>query len=254
MPLARTAARKALSLDPTLAEGHLALAMILWEFDFEWAEADQEFRRAIECNAGYEPASLWCGYFLYAQLRVEDGSERIERALELDPLSPLAKVFHGFLPFYRREYIKTAEAFREAVQSSSDFANAHFWLAWSLVRSGHAEEALPEARLAAKLNPDPLLTVQFAIVLRAAGHADSAQAIRKMLEKRAASEYLEPVALAKLYTALDEKDLAFQWLEKGFERRDIAMVWLKADPDFDSLRSDPRYAALLRQMNLPLTP
>jgi len=250
MPMAQAAARKALELDETLAEAHAALAGTKMAFGWEWAEAEREFRRAIELNSGYALAHNYYGILLVDLGRFDEAQAQMNRARELDPLSPFVQVGAVWPVYFARQYDQAIEQLRKIAAWNPEFANAYINLGWAYTHKGMYEEAIAALNKAKSLSDFWLISAHLGYVYSRAGKRDEARNVLAELQARAAREHISDYGLAVVHVGLGEKDQAFAALEKAFEARDDFLSFLKVEPLFDELRSDPRFTDLLRRMNL----
>ena len=252
MPLARRNALKALKLDPDLAKAHLELAAIRFYTDWDWAGAEDEFHRALKLNSGDAEGHRLYSFFLAALGRREDALEQIRRAQDLDPLSTSTQVTAGFVFYYVRQYDNAIEQCRGVFELDPASAGAYDCLGASYLAKGMYEEAIAAAQRASTLSgDDPARLVGLARAYALADRKADALAVLAQLRAQAKSRYVPPYFFAVIYAALGQKDQAFKWLDEAFLEHDYYLAWLKVDPAMDSLRSDPRFQRIIRDVNLP---
>lgn len=253
MRKARKYALKALAINSNLAEAHTALADVQWLADWNWAGAEREFRRALALNPSYAQGRRDYAAYLVQIGRAEEAAVEISRARKLDPLSIGTQVTAGWIFYYSRQYGKAIEQCRGAVGMEPSYADAHDCLGLSYLAEKKYGRAIEECRDAISVSGND---VSRAVGLaQAYARAGNKRAARRMLNgwgSRAKRSYVPPVLFAQVYAALGEKDQALAWLEKAYAGRDPYLVWLKVDPAFDSLRSEPRFRDLMRNLRLPL--
>jgi serine/threonine-protein kinase len=251
-PQAKAAAKKAMEIDDTLAEPHASLAWVLFLFDWNFAESDREFQRAIQLNPNYPTAHHWYGD---ANLRVtgrfDEAIAQEKRAQELDPLSLIINADLGTTYIYARRYDKAIEQLRKTIEMDPSFYYARWRLGTAYELKGSLHEAMTEYQNARALNDDPTVLALMGRAYAASGKRDEASRTLDQLKEIAKHRYVPAYAFALLYAGLGEKDQAFQWLERGYQDRAFDMPYLKVDPLIDSLRSDPRFEDLLRRVGLP---
>jgi tetratricopeptide (TPR) repeat protein len=247
----KAALQKALEIDDTLAEAHASAGLLAMNFDWDWALAEREFRRAIALNPNYATAHQWYGEFLADMGRADEGISEIKRARELDPLSVIinsdvAKVF-----LLTRHYDEAVEQFKHTLELDPEFAQAHGLLALTYSLQGMHEKALEEASKIKHLEDDPMAVAWLGYVNGAAGKKTEAEKALTRLRDLSATTYVSPLWMAHVHLGAGDKDQTFEWFEKVFQERAVggALV-LKANPLFDSLRSDPRFPELLRRANI----
>ena len=248
---AEAAALKALELDPTLAEAHSALGYVR-HFSWDWAAAEQEFQRAIELNPNYANAHNYYASYLMSRGRTDEVFAASNRARELDPLSLAISAQRGFLLFLARRYDESIEQLRGIIATDPNHYQAHWFLAHTYAASGQLDEAIAASEKATALgarSPGALGILGLAYGL--AGKKDEATKIVNELLELNERRYVTPAALVFAYTGLGDKDQAFAWMEKSYQERSNFMVYLKTVPLLDPLRSDPRFAELVRRVGLP---
>jgi DNA-binding winged helix-turn-helix (wHTH) protein/TolB-like protein len=251
MPLAKNAATTALQLDETLAEAHTSLGFLNYIFDWDWAGADRHFRRAIELSPAYPTASHWYSLYLTVTGRTGEGIETARRARELDPLSRIINTDCGIVYFYARQYDRAVEQFKATLEMEPNFAAARWDLGRTYSQTGDYGSAISEIKAAmesAGRTPTFLGSLGYAYAV--AGRKDEARMTLNELKSVAKRQYVFPHLIAIVYAGLGDKEEALDWLWRAFEERDNALVALKVEPDFDSLRSEPRFSELLRRVGL----
>ena len=251
-PLGRAAARKALELDDTLGEAHNSLAAISADFYWEWAEAERHFKRAVELSPNYETALGFYASYLASMGRHEEALTFATRAREVNPASPGA--FHnlGVVHYFARRYDEAITQFRETLDLDPAFGGAHVMLGRVYAAKGLPDRAIGELEHArALLGPRPDVVTSTAYVLARAGRKHEALATLDELRRISKPRDPSPFRIAYVYIGLGETDRAFEWLEKAFEARDWQMALLNVEPLFDTVRSDPRFAALVDRVGLP---
>jgi tetratricopeptide (TPR) repeat protein len=251
-PVARPHALKALELDPSLAQAHASLAYIKFYFDWDWAGARDEFRRAIELNPNDPIAHQWHAVYLLASGRLDEAWREIRTAQRLDPLSLAINTDIGFHHFYNARYPEAIAQLQSVLGMKSDFGLAHLWLARSYVQVGRFEEALAEtASVEAGAREWPVLVTARGFTLGVMGRTDEARAVLGEMERLATRRFVTAYGMALVHTALGQKDQAFAWLDQAFAERSHWLVWLRLDPRWNALRDDPRFAALIERMRYP---
>jgi TolB-like protein len=250
-PKARSEARRALELDDTSAMAHFALATLLTYADWDFPAAGREWSRAIELDPGDALARANYSHYLMLVGRRDDAMTQIEAALKADPFNVIPRLFYGVDLVFLRRYEEALAAFREGLrmQPGNPLSIQGIWL--TSARLGKEREAVESAR------EYPLLLYQGQRVAQACddgyAHGGYREAMRRAAEALAAlsrTTFALPSDVAWFYIEAGDKARALDWLEKGYEVRDPAMVYLGAGW-YDGLRAEPRFQALLRKMNLP---
>ncbi|HEX8493894.1 MAG TPA: protein kinase [Pyrinomonadaceae bacterium] len=246
---AKDAAMKALSLDDTLAEAHTSLAFALLAYDWNWEAAESSFKHAIELNPGYATAHQWYAYLTGAQGRHAEAITEIECAQKLDPLSPVIASSASLIFFNARQYDRSMEELDKALEIDPNYFVAHQAYGWCYAMKGRYEEAIAAARKAVALSAhNPMALWSLGHALAAAGREPEARAVlREMIEARE-KRFVSPYFIACVYAALNEADEVFKWLEQAYTERDWWLLWMRVQPHFDHLRSDPRFQNLIQRV------
>jgi tetratricopeptide (TPR) repeat protein len=244
---AREAARKALTLDEMLAEPHASLGLLAMNYDWDWATAEKEFRRAIELNPNYPTAHHWYAEFLAAVGRFDESLAQINRARELDPLSLIINVDMGKLLYYSRRYDDALKQLQETVKMDAEFPQAHIWLGSLYSTIGRYGDAIAAFQ---KVKENSWALGWLGYVYGISGQRSEAEKILAELERITAQSPIDPHIMLCVYLGLGDKDKAFAALEQEYEMRSLGMTSLKVNPWYDGLRSDPRFTDLLGRMNL----
>ena len=243
---------KALEIDSKLAEAHVSLAAIEGENEWNWSAAEKDFKQAIKLNPNYATAHQWYGEYLAVMGRFDEALAEIKRAHQLDPLSLAVNIVLGDVSYYKGCYDEAIEQYRKTVEIDSNFAAAHSRLGSAYLRKAMYAEAIAEFEKARELSggkPDIVAGLGYAFAV--ANEKDKVRDVLDELKERSKREYVSPYYLAMIYTGLDDKDQAFGYLEIAYEEHSSWLCHLKADPKFDSLRSDQRFADLLQRIGLP---
>ena len=244
----RAAAKRALELDETLSEAHASLGLIAMNSDWDWHEAEREFKRAIELNPNYATAHAWYGEFLAFMGRFEEGVAEIKRGQELDPLSLVINTDVAKVYTQTRRYDEAIEQYKRALEMDPEFEVAHGLLALTYSLKGMHEEALSELRKIKDLEKDSMNLSFLGYVYGRSGRKDEARAVLNRMESLSKQTYVSPLWMTVIYAGLGEKDQAFKWFERVFEERTTGgTIGLKVSPVYDSLRSDPRFADIMRR-------
>jgi TolB-like protein/Tfp pilus assembly protein PilF len=247
MPKAKAHALKALAIDNTLAEAHAALANVTMVYDWNWLAAEKEFTRAIELNPSYATAHHWYALCLATSGRLEEATAEMKKAQELDPLSLVINLDVGLHFYFARQYDQAIAQYRKTLEMDPNFVLAHLTLGLAYVQKARFEEAIAEFQQAMTLSGESAVVAALLGYAHAAsGQKDNARRILDELTERSQQGYIPSYLMALIYTGLGEKENAFEWLEKAYEERSNLLIYLKADPILDSLRSDPRFTTLLK--------
>jgi serine/threonine-protein kinase len=251
-PKAEVAARKALALNDRLAEAHASLAFVKHRYEWDWSGAEAEFRRAIELNPNYAPAHQWYSSFLVAMGRTEESIAEAKQTRKLEPLSLIINSQLGWVFYLARQYRLAVEQCQMTLELDPNFFVARRYMGLAYEQEGLHDKAVAELQKAAVLSGgSPLTRAELAHGYAMSGRRAEARKVLEELRERSKREYISSYFVAIIYAGLGNKDQAFAWLQKAFEDRADELVFLKADPRFDPLHSDPRFQDLLRRMNFP---
>ena len=250
MPQAKEAALKALALDDNLAEAHASLALILNSYDWDWAGAEQHYRRAIALNPNAPSPHQWLGEMLLGfGVRLDEGLAECRRAVELDPLSLIANGVLGMSLNYARRYDEAIVQLQKALELDPEFGATNYHLFETYADKGMYGEAVAAYLKQMTVYGEPSSEIE------AAQEAFARGGWQSFLRHRTARLEEQPKVyatdIASLYARLGEEDKAFAWLGKAYEERNEALVFLPVNPGYDSLRSDPRFAELAGRVGLP---
>ncbi|HEY6249436.1 MAG TPA: tetratricopeptide repeat protein [Candidatus Angelobacter sp.] len=248
---ARTAALKALALDGNLAEAHNSLAYLKFWQDWDWAGAESEFKKAIALNPDYATAHQWYAEYLRLMGRFDESIDESNKALQLDPLSLVINMEAGLPYYFQRQFDQAREHFQRAIDLDPNFALAYVELGWVYEEMGDAPKAIAVLEKAAELDDTTPVLVALGHAYGTAGKVDEAKRIVQKLEQRSHDSYVPPFLLAAVYLGLGDRQHCLDLLEKAYQEHDWGLVWLNVASKFASLRSDPRFLAILRRMNFP---
>ncbi len=251
-PMAKSAAKRALEMDNTLAEAHTSLALVSAAFDWNWPDAEREFQRAIALSPDYASARhFYAAYYLSPMGRHEEALAEMRRAYELDPFAPVLSADTAFVLLMAHRYDQTIEQCLKTLERFPDFPVTYYYLVYAYVQKGLYDEAIDASRKAVSLGGSAAMYLAgLGHALAAAGKRDEAFQVLDELIERTSSGPVPPYQMALIYTSLGEKEQAFEWLEKAVQEHTWQLPWLRVEPGFGPLRSDPRFQDLLRRVNL----
>jgi DNA-binding SARP family transcriptional activator len=251
-PKAKEAALKALEIDDTLAEAHTSLADALGHYDWDWLNSQKEFRRAIELKPTYATAHHWYAFTcLTAMGRLDDAITEEKRAQELEPLSLIINTNLGTLFYLARQYDEAIVQYRKALEIDSNFIIAYWMLGLAYEQKSMFKESIAEFQKAVTLSGgSPLPTVLLGHAYAMAQQKDAALKVLDDLNELSKRVYVSSYRIAAIYACLAETEQAFAWLRRAYEERDVWLMWLRVDPVFDDLRSDPRFEELISLVGL----
>ncbi len=251
-PRAKEAVLKALQLDDTLAEAHTSLAFVMTDYDWDWPGAEREFQRAIGLNPNYAYAHALYAYHLYRIGQFDKAIAESKRALELDPLSLIGNRILGQSYYYARKYDQAIEQYRKTLELDPNFTAAHRSLGMAYVQQSNYKEGLAEMEKDLAISPGNAAALsEIGHAYAVAGRKLEAQKVLGQLDEISKQKFVTAAFMAIIYAGLEERDKAFEQLELGYKERSLGGgAIILSDPGFDPLRSDPRFADLLRRMNL----
>jgi TolB-like protein/DNA-binding winged helix-turn-helix (wHTH) protein/Tfp pilus assembly protein PilF len=244
---AKAMANKALELDESLGEAHASLGLVAQNFEWDWAEAGRQFRRAIQLNPNYATAHQWYAEDLTLSGNFDEAVEQMKIARELDPLSLIIVKDSGEIYYVARRYDLAIEYFRKALEMEPSFLNARRYLALAYIQKKDFSGAISVLQKVAEQEPSPDDLAELGFAYALGGRRQDAQRALSDLRRISQSRYTSPRDYALIYAGLGDKDRAFAWLDKGY-REGAVLVELKVDPRWDSLRDDPRFADLMKRM------
>jgi adenylate cyclase len=249
IPKANEFARRALSLDETLAGPHTTLAYVLLQYDHDFAGAEREFKRAIELDPNYATAHQWHGEMLVDVGRFDEAFVEIRRALELEPLSLPINWDYGRFLYMARRYDESLAQHKKTIELDPGFARAHRTLAEVYQVKNDYANAVEERAKFFDLIGQP----QNAAVIRSTFANEGWTGFLRLVtgENSPLRDSNNHWVIAKAYVGLGDKDKAFAELNRAYENRISSVMWLKVEPQFDPLRSDPRFQQLLQKIGFP---
>jgi TolB-like protein/DNA-binding winged helix-turn-helix (wHTH) protein/Flp pilus assembly protein TadD len=246
-PKAKAAARAALQMDDTLAEAHNALAASFFMYDWDWAGAEKEFRRAIEANPNYARAHQWYGRYLLTMGRRDFAVEELKRAEQLDPISLMISGGNGR---YGKQYDLILEDARKKLELYPNNPIPYISLGRAYALKGMYPDSIAAYQKARDLSGGDSALIGLGYTYAVWGKRTEALQILAELKAQSKRRYISPSDIAMVYAGLGEKDLAFDWLQKAVTDHSIPLPELKTNEQWVSLRSDPRYRELLSRIGL----
>jgi TolB-like protein/Tfp pilus assembly protein PilF len=251
-PATKAAAQKAISLESNSANLRRIVALSALEYDWDFAEAEKELRRALEIAPSGVNARHGYSHFLLSMGRMEEAKAEGRRIIELDPMDPTIIACVSWHDIAMGDYEEAEKHAAQALSLGAPDQLARLTLGWSYALRGRQDEAIPEFQKAVvgwkgAFFPTAVLGHAYAV----AGNKDAAREILNKLLARSRTEYVSPYEIAMIYAGLGDRDHAFEWLEKAFEERATLLVYFRMDPRIWSLPSDARFQDLLRRMNFP---
>ena len=252
MPKAKTAAAKAVEIDDHLAEPHVSLGYVSFTYDGDWSAAGKHFEQALALNPPYTGAHTFYAFYLSSLGRSEEALAVAKRAVDRDPASPAVSHSLAVQLYLARQFDQAIEQAHNTLEMDARFAISYQVLGEVYLSKGMYREALIALEQFSALSRSSA-TSRALLAYSHARLGEHSAALRIIEELTAASKHsLVPALLfALIYAALDDQDQAFSWLEKAYEERFYRLAYLKVDALWDPLRSDSRFADLLRRVGIP---
>jgi len=252
MPKALSAAQKALELDNSLAEAHYSRGAIAFIYEWDWPKAKAELERSLELDAKSVEANACYLHSAVVTEPTADALTMVRRALDQNPVSLFVFSELSCGDYYARRFDQAVDISRQTKQMDARYLFAYYNAARAMGQKQMYEQAISEMNEAIAIGGrQPYLLAELGYNYAASGRKDEARRLLDELATRSAKEFVDPYPLAFVYCALGDKDKALSSLEKAYEARSTWMPWIKVEPKFDSLRSEPRYAALLSRLGFP---
>jgi len=250
-PKAKAYAAKALEIDETLAEAHTAMGAVRVLYDWNWAEADRELKRAQVLDPNDADAHDIYSVCLYAIGRPDEAMAETKRAQELDPLSLMFSTNVGNDSYYARQYDEAIAQLEKTINLDPGYNPAYLWLGQAFEQKKMYVEAIATFQKGMSQGErHPKLLSSLGHTYALAGESDKANKVLDELREMSKRRYISPYLFAVIYVGLGDNKQAFAWLDKAYQDRTFFLIWLKVEPRFDSLRDDPRFQDLLRRIGL----
>jgi serine/threonine protein kinase/Flp pilus assembly protein TadD len=247
---AKAAAKKALEIDDTLAEAHASLGLVKLVYDWDWAGAERDFKRAIKLSPNYATARDWYSTCLMVTGRIDEALLEIKHAQELDPLSPIINTGLARQFYYARQPEHAIDQCLKILEMEPTFAPAHWFLGQAYEQKGKYQEAISELQQAVDYSGGRALMLgSLGYAYGVSGRAAEAQVVLDKLPEES-QRYIPALAFAFVHAGLGQKDQAFEWLDKAYAERFGWLILLNVEPKLDELRSDPRFTDLVRHLKL----
>jgi serine/threonine protein kinase/Tfp pilus assembly protein PilF len=249
-PLAAAAVKRALEIDDQLAEVHTSFAILLMLNEWDWVNSKREFKRALELNPNYATAHHWYSLWFLSMGDLEKSTRMIQRASELDPVSQAIIKDIGMARYYDKQYDDAIEMAKKTLELAPDYPAAHRLLSLTHQAKGQFDEAIAENRIWGDLTGNRVETkFCLAQIYAVSGRREEAKSLAEEVKRQSGIDNIYR-GLALIHVGIGEDDIAFDMLEKSFDLREESLLNLKVDPKLERLRSDPRFAALLRKMGV----
>ncbi|HKW74612.1 MAG TPA: hypothetical protein VJN64_03735 [Terriglobales bacterium] len=257
MPRAEAAARKALELDPSLAEAHTALALVQHHYHWNWSQAEAEYRRSLELNPSHAATHLWYSWLLLASRRQAEALAEIDRTLQIvqetDPRRLVAvHATRAQAYYFGRDFERALTEGEKGLQLDSSHFMLRYILGRCCMRLAQPEKAIMHFKAASSTPGEvPLVDAALGLAYAVTGDKEQTTKISDALRHTIATRYIPPTYFAMLYAGLGDRTRALMWLEKALAERADGLTWLAVEPMLDDMRDDPRFQELLRKIGLP---
>jgi len=251
-PQAKAAASRALALDSSLSDAHNSLAYVKLTYDWDWRGAEAEFKRSLELNPGYAHGHHWYAHLLLSSGRLDEALAESNRALDLDPVSPIINLHLGWHYLYTKQYDRALEQLAKTLELDPNYPLAFWYRGLAFEQKKTYPEALREMNKAKELLPGNLgVQADIGHVYAVSGDKHAAERIIAELKAESAQRYVNQYELALIYIGLGQNDEAFKLLDRALREHSDMLVYLKVDPRLDTVRSDPRFLGLVRRVGIP---
>jgi TolB-like protein/DNA-binding winged helix-turn-helix (wHTH) protein/Flp pilus assembly protein TadD len=249
LPRAKTAAERALALDPASPEAHAVVAMIKFNYDWDLAGAEREIKEALRLNPSFAQAHQYDSGVLMTMKRPDEAIAAAQRAMELDPLAATASTSLGVRYYYANRCAEAIAAFTKTLETTPGFAVAHWGLGQCYRMQKRFPEQIEQLRSAVQLSGNSAyMRAHLAYGYAVAGDRDQANALRRELTEEGKSRYLAPYHMALIAAGLGETDDVVRWLEKAFADRSGWLMFLPVEPEFGAMRQAPGFQRLLARI------
>jgi adenylate cyclase len=246
---AKDAALKAIKLDDSLAEAHASLGFVHYHYDWDWAAAEKEFKRAISLNPQSAQSYTLYTHYLAGMGRFDEANNQGRRALDLDPLSVSTHWFLGWGAIFAGRGDEAISQFSKAAELDPNNPWVRSFLGRAYLFNGMPQRGIKEMETAERLNPnDSYVLGYLGYGYAVTGRRADALKILQRLDEMEKRRYVSRFARVYIYAGLDDKDKAFEWLEKAYQERSDSLAWFRNDPESKSLQTDPRFAVLMRKI------
>ena len=251
-PKAKSASERALELDRNLAEAQMTMATVEHEYYWKWAEAESEFRRAIELNPNSSLAHKGYAEFLIHAGRNGDAITEVQRAVDLDPFSLGIRVLKVLVYLFAGQYDPAAQECARIIRLDPQSVPAYYFLGGIYAEQKRYQDATAQLEAALRFSDgSPKMSAAVAWIYAVSGRRNEARHLLTKLQHDSEHRYVSPFSLAKIYSALGDKSHAFELLQKAMAERSSDLMYLRHDPGFDNLHGDPRFAQLEREIGFP---
>ena len=248
---AKSAATHAVKLDDTLPEAHISLALVRESYDWDWPGAESEFRRAIQLNPNNAPAHQWYGDFLTRMGRFDEARVELKKAQELDPLSLLTNTSLGRQLYFTHQYDAAIQQLSKTLEMDPKFVPAQHAIEGAYAQNGMFKEAIGQRQKVLTLSGNPDLAAAIGEDFNASGYPGVMRSWLEGLKEVSKRGYVSAYNMAQIYARLGDKEQALAALETALDQRDSNLTYVRVEPAFDEIRSDPRFQRVVQQLAMP---
>jgi TolB-like protein/Tfp pilus assembly protein PilF len=248
---AKDAATQALRIDDSLPEAHISLALVQENYDWDWAGAEAEFRKAIQLNPNSATAHHWYGDCLTKLRRFEEARQELKKAQELDPLSLLINTSVGRQLYFARQYAGAIEQLQKTLQMDQNFVPAQHAIEAAYAQNGMYKDAVAERQKVLTLSGNPDLAAAIGEDYTQSGYSGVMQSWLEGLKEVSKRGYVSAYNIAEIYARMREKTQALIWLEQAIDQRDSKLTYIRVEPAFDQMRSDPQFQHIAQRLGMP---
>ena len=248
---AKDAATQAVRMGDSLPETHISLALVRENYDWDWAGAEAEFRKAIQLNPNSATAHHWYGDCLTKLGRFEEARRELKKAQELDPLSLLINTSAGWQLYFTRQYSGAIEQLQKTLQMDQNFVPAQHAIEAAYAQNGMYKDAVAERQKVLTLSGNPDLAAAIGADYAQSGYAGVMQSWLEGLKEVSKRGYVSAYNIAEIYARVGDKTQALVWLEQAFNQRDSKLTYIRVEPAFDPMRSDPQFQHIVERLGMP---
>ena len=248
---AKDAATQAVRMDDSLPEAHISLALVRENYDWDWAGAEAEFRKAIQLNPNSATAHQWYGDCLTKLGRFEEARQELKGAQDLDPLSLLINTSVGRQLYFTRQYASAIEQLQKTLQMDQNFVPAQHAIEAAYAQNGMYKDAVAERQKVLTLSGNPDLAAAIGADYAQSGYSGVMQSWLEGLKEVSKRGYVSAYNIAEIYARIGDKTQALVWLEQALNQRDSKLTYVQVEPAFDQMRSDPQFQKITQRLNMP---
>jgi serine/threonine protein kinase/TolB-like protein/Tfp pilus assembly protein PilF len=248
---AKSAAMQAVKLDDSLPEAHISLALVRESYDWDWDGAESEFKRAIQLNSNSASGHQWYGDFLMRMGRFDEARMELKKAQDLDPLSLLTNTSLGRLLYFTRQYDAAAQQLTKTLDMDAKFVPAQHAIESAYAQNGKYREAIAQRQKVLTLSGNPDLAATIGQDFRTSGYPGVMKSWLAGLMEVSKRGYVSPYNIAQIHAQLGDKNQTLASLEQAYNQRDSNLTYVKVEPAFDEVRSEPQFQQLVQRLGIP---